>query len=278
VGYYGLWPRSGEIDILESRGNTAACSETYMNANANSAFGGVQSYASTLHWGPYYTQNAFSKTHTEFYTDKGYASGTAAAATLDSEFHTYGLRWSPKGIYTYIDNDANHVLEVDFTAKDFNTRGTTSTSACLQTYQKGASNLMPNCQTTVVREASEGGTWPDNPWASSTCVANAAPFDRPFYLIMNLAIGGTAGEGKTAYFPDGYCSKPWHNPIDANDTWSYPVANFFSAINGANSFSGTGYQGWLRTWTQPTLQVKSIKYWTEPNAGAFAPGGLKHPS
>jgi beta-glucanase (GH16 family) len=38
---YGGWPASGEIDIMESRGNDASYSS-----------GGVNKFASTLHWGP----------------------------------------------------------------------------------------------------------------------------------------------------------------------------------------------------------------------------------
>lgn len=37
---YGVWPRSGEIDIAESRGNAAG----YLD-------GGRDTYTSTLHWG-----------------------------------------------------------------------------------------------------------------------------------------------------------------------------------------------------------------------------------
>jgi hypothetical protein len=35
---------------------------------------------------------------------------------------------------------------------------------------------------------------------------NAAPFDQDFYLIMNVAVGGTNG-----WFPDGQGDKPWLN-------------------------------------------------------------------
>jgi beta-glucanase (GH16 family) len=44
---YGMWPASGEIDIMESRGNT-----NY----PQSAEGGVESFGSTLHWGVDWTQ------------------------------------------------------------------------------------------------------------------------------------------------------------------------------------------------------------------------------
>jgi len=43
-GEYGTWPASGEIDIMESRGND----ETYSS-------GGVNRFGSTLHWGPDYS-------------------------------------------------------------------------------------------------------------------------------------------------------------------------------------------------------------------------------
>lgn len=45
---YGQWPASGEIDIMESRGNSAS-----YEIGGNNAFG------STLHWGPDYNNNAF---------------------------------------------------------------------------------------------------------------------------------------------------------------------------------------------------------------------------
>ena len=41
-----------------------------------------------------------------------------------------------------------------------------------------------------------------NPWKDGT--KNVAPFDQPFYLIMNVAVGGTNG-----WFPDGAGDKPW---------------------------------------------------------------------
>ena len=38
---YGTWPASGEIDIMESRGNSPSCTA-----------GGSDTFGSTLHWGP----------------------------------------------------------------------------------------------------------------------------------------------------------------------------------------------------------------------------------
>ncbi|CAM9735120.1 unnamed protein product [Lampetra fluviatilis] len=60
---YGGWPSSGEIDIVECRGN----------ANLKDAQGvshGVDEMGSTMHWGPYPDLNSWPKTHaTKFLLD-----------------------------------------------------------------------------------------------------------------------------------------------------------------------------------------------------------------
>jgi beta-glucanase (GH16 family) len=91
---FGNWPASGEIDIMESRGNDAS-----YPAGGNNEFG------STLHWGPDWAHNQYMKTH-QTYTH---------TESLTTDFHTYGLYWDENQLYTYFDNDANKVLQVDFT-------------------------------------------------------------------------------------------------------------------------------------------------------------------
>lgn len=93
---YGMWPSSGEIDIMESRGSDAS----YCAAGGNNAF------ASTLHWGVNWDQNRW------FYTHEEYTHMTSLA----DDFHIYGLYWDQDRLFTYIDNEANKVLDVDFTA------------------------------------------------------------------------------------------------------------------------------------------------------------------
>ena len=93
-GEYGTWPASGEIDIMESRGNDASYSA-----------GGNNRFASTLHWGPDYSTNRYPMTHKEFLYQ----------GSLDDEFHTYGLYWDENRLYTYLDTPSNIVLDVDFT-------------------------------------------------------------------------------------------------------------------------------------------------------------------
>lgn len=92
----------------------------------------------------------------------------------------------------------------------------------------------------------EKGGFPDdinNPWKYETDMN--APFNREFYLIFNVAVGGVAG-----YFPDGECNKPW------SDLSSASVNEFWNA----NSY-------WYPTWNYPSsndaaLKIDSVKVWS----------------
>lgn len=75
---YGNWPASGEIDIMETRGN--------MNYPFEKE-GGIESIESTMHWGPGWPANAFLLTHKVYRLPSG---------TFNDGFHTFGLYWSDK--------------------------------------------------------------------------------------------------------------------------------------------------------------------------------------
>ena len=130
-------------------------------------------------------------------------------APLSDEFHTYGLYWSQDRLYTYFDDPENIVLDVDLSAQPF--------------YEKGqfTSNF-------------------DNPWETSE--NTNAPFDKEFYLIINLAVGGTLG-----YFKDGAGGKPW------TDKSSNAVNEFYAAKDR-----------WYPTWDNPdvSMQIDSVKVWS----------------
>ena len=81
---YGTWPASGEIDIMESKGNAPSAPG-----------GGCNKFGSTLHWGPYWPQNGYLKTHADY---------TLPAGDLSQGFHTYGLLWNASRLQTYIDD------------------------------------------------------------------------------------------------------------------------------------------------------------------------------
>lgn len=86
---YGNWPSSGEIDIMESRGNSPSYPP-----------GGHDTFGSTLHWGPGWTDDPYTKTHQEL----------KASVDLTGDFHTYGLIWNETYIGTYFDDETKPVL------------------------------------------------------------------------------------------------------------------------------------------------------------------------
>lgn len=80
---YGEWPKSGEIDLCESRGNDA---ETYSIGN--------NIVTSTMHWGTTYLNDAYLRSTSDW----------GAQRTKYSEgYHTYGLEWTEDYLFTWLD-------------------------------------------------------------------------------------------------------------------------------------------------------------------------------
>lgn len=152
---YGAWPRSGEIDLMESRGNNY----TYPQ-------GGNNVMSSTLHWGPVPSADGWWRNNLK---------RTALHTTYSKGFHTFGVEWSEKYIFSYVDSRLLQVMYVTFD-KSF--------------WQKGN-----------FPASTDNGTALVNPWSGS---GNAAPFDQNFFLILSVAVGGTNG-----WFEDGVNGKPW---------------------------------------------------------------------
>nr|CAD7204296.1 unnamed protein product [Timema douglasi] len=84
---YGGWPRSGEIDMIESRGNRQL---TVDNGNI-----GVQQVASTLHWGPSTSSDAFMHATASKNNNAGYAS----------DFHVYRVEWTKDHMKFTVDGE-----------------------------------------------------------------------------------------------------------------------------------------------------------------------------
>lgn len=99
---FGNWPASGEIDIVESRGNGVDCSA-----------GGSNTFGSTLHFGPAWDQDPFEVAHADY----------VHPTSLGDEMHTYGLLWTKDRIQTYIDDPSNLVLDLDMTDSTFWEKG-----------------------------------------------------------------------------------------------------------------------------------------------------------
>lgn len=190
---YGDWPRSGEIDIMESRGNNY----TYPS-------GGNNIVSSTLHWGPDSGNDGWWRTNHK---------NKALHTTYASGYHTYGLEWSPKYVFSFIDTRLLQVMYVNFN-KPFWEKGDFPTS-------------------------DSNGSRIENPWAGG---GSATPFDQDFYLILNVAVGGTNG-----WFEDGAQGKPW---VDTSSTAPH---DFWNARDQ-----------WYPTWADNgEMKVRSVKMWQQ---------------
>ena len=119
---YGIWPASGEIDLMESRGNAASYSA-----------GGVNCFGSTLHFGPYYPDDPYQLAHKEY---------CMSNATFNDDFHTFGLVWNENEIFTYVDDESNKVLNLPIN-KSFWELGSWDTNTHLDNPWRGQPNNAP---------------------------------------------------------------------------------------------------------------------------------------
>lgn len=191
---YGDWPRSGEIDIMESRGNN----HTYAQGGNNIA-------SSTLHFGPDPSNDGWWRNNVK---------RKALHTTYSAGYNTFGVEWSENYIFTYINTRLLQVMYTHFDEPFF---------------KYGNFPL-----------ADSNGTRLDNPWA--TTGSNASPFDQDFYLIINVAVGGTNG-----WFEDGKSNKPW---LDGSKT---AKKDFWQAK-----------EQWYPTWEKNgQMEVKSVKMWQQ---------------
>lgn len=76
---YGQWPRSGEIDLMEARGNRQLYDTNGVNI-------GSEQTASTLHFGPAEGYNGHMLAHG--------SKNTAPGQGFDRDFHVYELEWA----------------------------------------------------------------------------------------------------------------------------------------------------------------------------------------
>ncbi|KAI9817425.1 MAG: hypothetical protein M1827_001034 [Pycnora praestabilis] len=191
---YGPWPESGEIDIMESRGN-----------NYTYAQGGDNIMSSALHWGPNTANDAWWRTNVK---------RNALHTTFAKSFHTFGMEWSEKYLFTYIDTRLLQVLYSSFDEPLW-TRGNFPLS-------------------------DSNGTRLVDPWTQTG--NDATPFDQEFYLILNVAVGGTNG-----WFQDGASGKPWvdQSPTAKKDFWD-------------------AQKEWYPTWSDNgQMIIKSVKMWQQ---------------
>ena len=86
----------------------------------------------------------------------------------------------------------------------------------------------------------DNGTMIVDPWSQTG--KPSTPFDQPFYLILNVAVGGNNG-----WFPDGLQSKPW---VDLSPS---AKLDFWNARDK-----------WYPTWGENSaMKIKSVKMWQQ---------------
>ncbi|KAK4445341.1 beta-1,3-glucan-binding protein [Podospora aff. communis PSN243] len=190
---YGPWPQSGEIDIAESRGNNY----TYPQ-------GGNNIVSSALHWGPNPANDAFWRTNVK---------RPALHTTYSADFNTFGLEWSQKYLFTYVNSRLLQVLYTNFDQP---------------LWERGSFPTV-----------NANGTRILDPWGHTG--RHNTPFDQRFFLILNVAVGGTNG-----WFEDNTNEKPWLNasPNAKKDFW-------------------LARDRWFPTWTQPQMEVSRVKIWQQ---------------
>lgn len=210
---YGVWPRSGEIDIVESRGNL-----DYVGENDKQI--GPEQITSTLHFGPSWDRNGYQTS--TFSTNRPRNDGFNKEVSKDGnaiqnsnsyiflsdcfQFHKFQMEWTDQYIKFSIDDVETGNVPV---GDGFWARGKFTD---------------------------------DNIWAAAT---KAAPFDEEvsressenqslhfifinfvfhcfqFHFVLNLAVGGT-----NYFFPDNgnrNGEKPWRNSAPSTaltDFWN----------------------------------------------------------
>ena len=135
---YGAWPTSGEIDVMEARGQEPT------------------KVLGTLHYGSKWPANTHASSDFTFPAGQSFA-----------DWHVYSVEWEPG--------------EIRF-AVDGKTYGTQS------------------FWWTSVKTAGNKGVAPA---AESDLLPWPAPFDQPFYVVMNVAVGGQflGNPDRTTVFP-----------------------------------------------------------------------------
>ncbi|CAK7228525.1 hypothetical protein SBRCBS47491_006934 [Sporothrix bragantina] len=209
-----LWPAIWMLPVDDIYGPWPASGEIdLMESHGNNytySVGGNNIMSSTLHWGPSPAYDAWWRTNNK---------RSALHTTFADGFNTFGLEWSENYLFTYINSRLLQALYMNFDEPLWQ-RGDFPSDSAQANYTK---------VNTVWGQTGRSNT----------------PFDQPFYLILNTAVGGTNG-----WFTDNVDGKPW---LDASPN---AKLDFWNARDK-----------WLATWTQPQMEISSVKMWQQCDGG-----------
>jgi len=99
---YGSWPASGEIDVIESRGNNVYGDNNVLTHNNS---------GSTLHWGPYPSLNSYYLTASEYQSQSG--------LSFSEEFNVWTVDWTDQNITAYLNGEVQLVVDPTTNFFDF---------------------------------------------------------------------------------------------------------------------------------------------------------------
>ena len=189
------WPTAGEIDVMESMGNGRNQDNT---PNPDFALD-HKSTSAALHMGT--GGSWFDLAYTPAFEElKKAPFGTLAnRRELSDGPHTFGCYWSEDNIYMYVDDDQNRVLDMD---EMFRLKAQAVLEHPRHDIDAPIDSEERQTLAKRVKELGYKAGWvdylrmnnreiPEYLWRESP----AAPFDQPFYLIMNLAVGGDFFKG-----------------------------------------------------------------------------------
>lgn len=178
---------------------------------------GIQQMGTTLHWGPYYGADRYNMTHAAYTLPN--------SAYFSDAFHNWTVEWTPEGFTMSVD-------EYVYFNKP--------------TPSNGYWNY---------GNFDEYEPFSSNPWIGSN--NTNAPFDQEFYLVINLAVGGTAG-----FFPDGSVSTPGNGLPSYTKPWSDTSTTAYADFwNSHNLWYPTWYP-FTNNGENAALKVDYIKVWS----------------
>lgn len=219
TGVYGAWPLSGEIDIMEARGNLPsypAQGSNYVRSSLN--YGPFAGGSTPISTGTSTTANLLKSIYGWVSTKRGnFADG----------FHVYAFEWTSEWMRFYTDDRLQAMINLKISSKSsdsyfFNTGG----------FPGVAMNASSGKEVVV-----------EDPWSTAYGGSAAAPFDQEFYLVIDLAVGGTSG-----WFPDSVGGKPWYD----------------GSASAMRDFASK-YEQWTATWPsnpdERAFRIDYVKMW-----------------
>ncbi|CAK4083291.1 unnamed protein product [Aphanomyces euteiches] len=169
---YGPWPSSGELDIMESRGNGPMYTDDKGDPIGNNRF------SACFHFGPAWNKDGYPLAVND-------TKALPNNRSYGNEFHTFGFYWDDEEMYAYVDTPDQIVTRVvDYGKKSFWDIGIEAkawnASDSYNNFQDGPINAPFDQEMYLIMNVAVGGT--------------------------SIAKGFL----DSGYFPDDRGGKPWH--------------------------------------------------------------------